>query len=180
MNTGRGTAGETVFAEIVGVATRDGLTRCFARLFSECNDSRSGQGIAVFICDAAGNGGCGQHTKEQVFHRLSGLNGDYIDVRLAASPINGNESGPLDEDTITAGRDALHAEMASGVGRSGVALALCFRDDLHQNFLERFAAGLFYYRACYRSCFRRWGRILRKGKQGRAEKKTDECDVAGE
>src|ERR1700733_261333 len=109
-------AGETVFAEIVGVAAGNRFARCFAGLFAECDDSRPGHGIAVFVGDAAGDGGCGQYAEELVFHRLSGFNGDYIDVRLAALAIDSDESGSLDEDTITAGCDVLDAEMAVGVG----------------------------------------------------------------
>ena len=92
----------------------------------------------------------GQHSKQQVFDRLPGLNRENVDVSFEPARIHLDKPGFLQEKPVTPGHDVFDAEMAVGVGRGGVvsALLLVFRDDLHQHFLERLAARFLYYRAC--------------------------------
>ena len=106
--------------------------------------------IAIFVRDASADDRRGQHSKQQVFHRLPSLHRENVDVRFEPVLIYPDKPGSLDEDTVTPGHDVLDVEMAVGVGRGGVVSAffLIFRDDLHQYFFERLAPRFLYYRAC--------------------------------
>ena len=75
-----------------------------------------GHRVAIFVRDPAGDYRRGQHSKQKAIHRLPGLNGEHIGVRLGPALIDFGKPRSLDEDAVTSGCNVLDAEVTVRLG----------------------------------------------------------------
>jgi hypothetical protein len=147
-----GKARDTVFAKIVSALGSNLLPVAASRDkgLAHYRDLSLGQGIAVFVGDAAFHHRCGLQTNDEIFEFLACGQREHAAFAAAAVLVDFLEAGAFHKQPIATGQDVLDAKAAvhAGEGRVVSAIALALGDQFDERFLQGLAAGIFGDHAC--------------------------------